>query len=100
MLTLNLNHERFESKRQCNCERVRARPRATLTTKSDLHRCVSCGQRMDRVLYFTICPHCGFNYRIEVNPIEEKTQVGARSLLYLLSTIVLIVSALVLLLIA
>ena len=36
---------------------------------------------MDRAVYFTMCPHCGFNYRIEVLPVEEKVRLTLWSLL-------------------
>jgi predicted Zn finger-like uncharacterized protein len=40
---------------------------------------------MDRVVYFTVCPHCGFNYRIEVSQIGPDEELTIRSLmLYLL----------------
>jgi len=43
--------------------------------------CVSCGRAMDRAVYFTICPHCGFNYRIEISRIESKEGLTFRSLM-------------------
>lgn len=35
---------------------------------------------MDQRVYFTMCPHCGFNYRIEVFPTDGKERLTARSL--------------------
>jgi hypothetical protein len=35
---------------------------------------------MDQKVYFTMCPHCGFNYRIEVSPTDGKERLAARSL--------------------
>lgn len=47
--------------------------------------CVSCGRIMDHAVYFTVCPHCGFNYRIEVSQIDPDEELTIRSLmLYLL----------------
>jgi len=43
--------------------------------------CVSCGRTMDRAVYFTICPHCGFNYRVEISQIESKERLTFRSLM-------------------
>lgn len=33
---------------------------------------------MDLGVYFTMCPHCGFNYRIEITPV--KSEPGGTSL--------------------
>lgn len=27
---------------------------------------------MDMGVYFTMCPHCGFNYRIEITPVKSE----------------------------
>ena len=35
---------------------------------------------MDHTVYFTMCPHCGFNYRIEIFPNDRKEKLTARSL--------------------
>lgn len=33
----------------------------------DDKRCVSCGKRMDHDVYFNVCQHCGFAYRISIS---------------------------------
>ena len=66
--------------------------------------CRSCGKAMDRVVYFTVCPHCGHNYRIDIHPIGERTGLSMTSLVpwFLLAaasaTIVVITPIIVLLL--
>jgi len=35
---------------------------------------------MDQKVYFTMCPHCGFNYRIEVFPSDGEERLSAKSL--------------------
>jgi len=47
---------------------------------ADPRGCVSCGMIMDQTVYFTMCPHCGFNYRIEVFPTDAKESLTAKSL--------------------
>jgi hypothetical protein len=47
---------------------------------ADPRTCVSCGRTMDQTVYFTMCPHCGFNYRIEVFPIDSEEKLTIRSL--------------------
>ena len=46
----------------------------------DPRGCVSCGKIIDQKVYFTMCPHCGFNYRIEVFPTDRREKLTARSL--------------------
>jgi predicted RNA-binding Zn-ribbon protein involved in translation (DUF1610 family) len=43
--------------------------------------CVSCGRTMDKAVYFTVCPHCGFNYRIEVSQIDSAQGLTLRNLM-------------------
>lgn len=43
--------------------------------------CVSCGRTMDQAVYFTVCPHCGFNYRIEISQIDPEEGLALRSLM-------------------
>ena len=33
----------------------------------DVRRCVSCGKRMSYEVYFNVCQHCGFAYRIRIS---------------------------------
>lgn len=49
--------------------------------------CISCGKAIDLGVYFTICPHCGFNYRIEIKPVRPGIASSRRSaaLLYAVS---------------
>jgi len=51
------------------------------TRRVDRKACVSCGRTMDHVVYFTVCPHCGFNYRIEISQIESEEALRIRSLM-------------------
>jgi DNA-directed RNA polymerase subunit RPC12/RpoP len=55
-----------------NCDAVistESWPRTPLGRKAHEERsCVSCGQKVDLEVYFTVCPHCGFGYRIQVSP--------------------------------
>jgi hypothetical protein len=53
---------------------------------------------MDQKVYFTICPYCGFNYRIEVFPTDGKEKLRVRSLVPPLLATALIVCATLLLL--
>jgi len=53
---------------------------------------------MDQKVYFTMCPHCGFNYRIEVFPTNGGEKLTARSLVPSLLASALIVCATLLLL--
>lgn len=57
-------------------------------------KCVSCGRPMDFTVYFTVCPHCGFNYRIQVSPIRSDEGVPLKRVLWMM---LLMISALVLL---
>ncbi len=54
---------------------------------------------MDQRVYFTMCPHCGFNYRIEVFPIDGKERLTARSLVpsFLASALIVCLTLLLLL---
>jgi len=49
--------------------------------------CISCGKTIDLGVYFTVCPHCGFNYRIEITPVAPGTvsTTGRTAYLYVLS---------------
>jgi hypothetical protein len=35
---------------------------------------------MDFNVYFTVCPYCGFNYRIHVSPFLHQDAVGLGSI--------------------
>jgi ribosomal protein L37AE/L43A len=51
--------------------------------------CSSCGKTMDRVMYFTVCPHCGYNYRIQAYSLAEEETLALRSLVrHLLLTMI------------
>jgi len=56
---------------------------------------------MDQKVYFTMCPHCGFNYRIEVFPTHGGEELTARSLVpsFLAGTLIVCATLLLLLLI-
>jgi predicted RNA-binding Zn-ribbon protein involved in translation (DUF1610 family) len=63
--------------------------------------CVSCGRTMDHAVYFTVCPHCGFNYRIEISQIESEEGLRIRSIMLpLLVSIAAVCVILLLLLLA
>jgi hypothetical protein len=49
---------------------------------------------MDFTVYFTVCPYCGFNYRIQVSPIRSDEGVPLKRVLWMT---LLMISALVLL---
>jgi predicted RNA-binding Zn-ribbon protein involved in translation (DUF1610 family) len=68
---------------------------------ADIRSCVSCGRIMDQKIYFTMCPHCGFNYRIEVFPNDGKERLTIRSLIpsFLASALIVCATLLLLLLI-
>jgi hypothetical protein len=53
-------------------------------------QCISCGKGIDLAVYFTICPHCGFNYRIEITPVRPDLASSRRSqaFLYVVSILV------------
>ena len=34
---------------------------------NDIRKCVSCGKRMSHEVYFNVCQHCGFAYRIKIS---------------------------------
>jgi hypothetical protein len=55
---------------------------------------------MDQAVYFTVCPHCGFNYRIEVSQIghEEGLTLGSLMPSFLVSAAVICAILLLLLL--
>jgi len=36
---------------------------------------------MDQAVYFTVCPHCGFNYRIEISRVDPEEGLAFRSLM-------------------
>jgi len=65
---------------------------------ADPRSCASCGKIMDQKIYFTMCPHCGFNYRIEVSPTDGKEDLTARSLVPSFLAGILIVCATILML--
>jgi len=66
---------------------------ARLSSKTQAKRepaareCISCGKTIDLGVYFTVCPHCGFNYRIEITPVapEPVSRRGRTASLYVLS---------------
>ena len=49
---------------------------------------------MDFTVYFTVCPYCGFNYRVQVSPVGSEERVGLRQflrrLLLMMSAVVLV----------
>jgi len=57
---------------------------------SDQTECVSCGKLMDHKVYFTMCPHCGFNYRIEISPVKHSNGLSRREeiMSYVISVLV------------
>ena len=59
-------------------------------SSSTIRDCVSCGKKMDLGVYYTMCPHCGFNYRIEVTPVIRGLGTSKRNVaaLYALSAAV------------
>ena len=68
---------------------------------ADPRGCVSCGKIIDQRVYFTMCPHCGFNYRIEIFPTNGKERLTVRSLVpsFLTGAVVVCATLLLLLLI-
>lgn len=46
--------------------------------------CVSCGRPMDFTVYFTMCPYCGFNYRIQVSPVRAEERVSLKQFMRML----------------
>jgi hypothetical protein len=68
---------------------------------ADPRGCVSCGKIIDQKVYFTLCPHCGFNYRIEVFPTNGKEKLTAESLVppFLAGALIVCATLLLLLLI-
>jgi len=42
-------------------------------------QCISCGKDINLGVYFTMCPHCGFNYRIEITPVKPDLAASRRS---------------------
>jgi hypothetical protein len=57
---------------------------------SAARECISCGKPIDLGVYFTMCPHCGFNYRIEITPVKPGIAASRRSetFLYAVSIVV------------
>src|SRR5512136_2245796 len=53
----------------------------------DTKRCVSCGKRMNYDVYFNVCQHCGFAYRISISrPDDARADAPwTRTLLYYIS---------------
>ncbi len=84
---MELTRNQPECENQCHCRKDRVGHAALATTRPESHRCVSCGKAMDRVLCFTVCPHCGFNYRIEVCSTDEVERVNTKLLVYFLMTL-------------
>jgi hypothetical protein len=39
---------------------------------------------MDFTVYFTVCPYCGFNYRIQVSSVSTEERVGLKQFLRML----------------
>ena len=76
------------------------RRRTTESRHQKPKTCVSCGRTMDRAVYFTVCPHCGFNYRIETSQIDPEEGLTLRSLIpsFLVSAAVICAILLLLLL--
>ncbi len=56
-------HDNPPEAKYCNScgERIDPEP------QNDLRRCVSCGKRMSYEVYFNVCQHCGFAYRIKIS---------------------------------
>jgi len=59
-------------------------------TQRSTRDCISCGKSIDLGVYFTVCPHCGFNYRIEISPMRagHMASKSNAALLYVLSAVV------------
>lgn len=53
-------------------------------------KCVSCGRHMDYDVFFNLCPHCGFAYRMGVSQSDGACADAAytRMLLYYISLLV------------
>jgi hypothetical protein len=72
--------ENLEGARFCSSCGKGLKPRPGDGGNADPRGCVSCGKIIDQRVYFTMCPHCGFNYRIEVFPTDGKERLTVRSL--------------------
>lgn len=58
--------------------------RKATTKDSRVQECVSCGRPMDFTVYFTACPYCGFNYRIQVSSVRSEERVSLKQILRML----------------
>jgi len=56
-------HDNPDGARYCNSCGERIDP----PSHDDVKRCVSCGKRMSYEVYFNVCQHCGFAYRIKIS---------------------------------
>jgi len=73
-----------------HCDYCREEVSAPISKTSSLasDRCISCGKQMDLNVYYTMCPHCGFNYRIQISPRIRKNVVSFGALLRALIVLV------------
>jgi predicted amidophosphoribosyltransferase len=76
-----------EGARFCDACGARLSSETQAERKPAARECISCGKTIDLGVYFTVCPHCGFNYRIEITPVapELVSKRGRTASLYVLS---------------
>jgi len=76
--------------RFCDACGARFGPTERDSGRTTARQCVSCGKDINLGVYFTMCPHCGFNYRIEITPVKPDLASSKRSsaFLYAVSALV------------
>ena len=76
--------------RFCDACASRLKPVGRSAPPSTAGDCVSCGKPIDLGVYFNMCPHCGFNYRIEITPVTPgRANIGGNVAgLYAISAVV------------
>jgi len=76
-----------EGAKFCDACGARLSSETTAKRESAARECISCGKTIDLGVYFTVCPHCGFNYRIEITPVAPGpvSKRGRTVSLYVLS---------------
>lgn len=65
-------------------------PKEWDTGRATPKQCISCGKDINLGVYFTMCPHCGFNYRIEITPVRPQLAATRRSAAFLYTVSILV----------